>query len=78
MKKMLIVAAACLFLLSGCSGVVFGFALTFCDMACAEWSADEYPFIHEIESFDDVKIELVMLEDEHEGEYDNGQAVSAP
>ncbi len=75
MKKMLVIAAMCLFLLSGCSWTALGFALTSCGATCAACSADEYPFIHDVESFDDVKIEIVLLEDKYEGEDDTGQAV---
>ncbi len=65
MKKVLIVIAACLFLLSGCLEVSAGLVYISCGTVCSACSADEYPFIHEAENFDDVKVELAMLKPEY-------------
>lgn len=69
-KTIGIIAAAICFLgvslfgphcIAAAVGVTIGLPMALCMNTCVECGAEPYPFIHETESFDDVRIELVTL-----------------
>lgn len=73
MKRLLAIIGTviCVVFMGGCAEVCLGLPILFCGVTCAQCSRGTYPFMHEMGSLDEVRIELVELS---EGIY-NGTAI---
>ena len=69
MKKILAIigTVVCVLFMGGCvdvcAGLCIGLPILGCGMACSQCSAGSYPFMHETDGLDEVRIELVELND---------------